>query len=151
MPKDVAFICSAGKGRVIDFFLVSRELLPLLAASAQEFSTPWKPHIGLTFAVRSAARAMQVRHGIRPPPVLRPETRTLPRKEIPQVDQSFWEAATYRHQIGSDAVRWQIQRHNELHPAGGGSNVVADMLGQDAVELGCQYGACHGRLKFQPS
>ena len=53
---DVPFTCSPGEGRVLDYFVVSKGLLPALHRITSSDATPWGPHLGLTLEIRAKPR-----------------------------------------------------------------------------------------------
>ena len=53
---DVPFTCSSGEGRVLDYFVVSKGLLPALHRITCSDATPWRPHLGLTLSIQARPR-----------------------------------------------------------------------------------------------
>ena len=53
---DVPFTCTSGEGRVLDYYVVSKGLLPALHRITCSDATPWRPHLGLTLAIRARPR-----------------------------------------------------------------------------------------------
>ena len=53
---DVPFTCSSGEGRVLDYFVVSKGLLPALRRITCSDATPWRPHLGLTLSIQARPR-----------------------------------------------------------------------------------------------
>ena len=52
--------CSAGKGRLLDYLVVSKDLKPWLSA-VRTMVPPWAPHLGLQFEVRDRCEPCLVR------------------------------------------------------------------------------------------
>ena len=47
VPAEVAVTCTSGRGRIIDYFVVSRDFEPLVIKTGAALDTPWGPHIGI--------------------------------------------------------------------------------------------------------
>ncbi len=56
LPSDLGFTCTSGEGRVLDFWVVSRSLVPSIAASGRDPEAVWRPRIGLELLLRKQAR-----------------------------------------------------------------------------------------------
>ena len=53
---DVPFTCTSGEGRVLDYYVVSKGLLPALHSITCCDTTPWRPHLGLSMSIRARPR-----------------------------------------------------------------------------------------------
>ena len=82
-PPKLGYTCTAGTGRLIDYFVASDKLADLITAEAQ-FDVPWKVHVGIRLAFPARLRAHMV-------PTLR-IPRVLPRLgKDHQFDNEVWE------------------------------------------------------------
>ena len=50
VPEDTNITCTSGKGRIIDFLLVSDQPMPYVC-NVKSHVAPWKPHLGISFEV----------------------------------------------------------------------------------------------------
>ena len=48
---DAAFTCTTGKGRILDYFIVSEVLIPAIKWIMVLLDTPWKPHLGIELGI----------------------------------------------------------------------------------------------------
>ena len=84
-PSGGTVSCSSGKGRLIDFFLVSHELVPLVESSVIVDNVPWGPHAGVTLVLRARPRQLELR-------TLRlPRALPLPSRQRLPFDQVRWQ------------------------------------------------------------
>ena len=60
---DVPFTCSSGEGRVLDYVVVSKGLLPALRRITCSDATPWRPHLGLTLSIQARPREVLLQAG----------------------------------------------------------------------------------------
>ena len=91
-PAGVTATCATGFGgaRLLDYFLVSPVLMPLLLSEAV-YSVPWKPHIGLLLSLSAHPRSFHAPTLISPRPLP-----LLPSNEVGLHDDvsGKWEEAT---------------------------------------------------------
>ena len=64
-PKGATFTCSKGKGRLLDYAVVSNPLVPYFSLEL-DLESPWKPHIGLKGTVGFEIEAAQSRIMLKP-------------------------------------------------------------------------------------
>ena len=74
--------CTAGSGRLIDFFVVSKRFAAAVQAKGQDMAAPWKPHAALILRLNARPRSIQILKHIEP-------------KEIPVLHHSVAEGATW--------------------------------------------------------
>ena len=66
LAADVQVTCTAGRGRVLDYVVCSRCLMPLLKVEVDSMAS-WRPHVGLRISLDCTPRAYRVCKLIQPP------------------------------------------------------------------------------------
>jgi hypothetical protein len=62
--------CTSGRGRTLDYLLVSRSILPLVTDVGLDPRASWSPHVGLEVSLDACPKAHKVRKLVQPPPLL---------------------------------------------------------------------------------
>ncbi len=60
-PEHSDITCTIGKGRTIDYFVVSRALVPIILGVDRDLTAAWKPHIGLSLRLSGTPKAVRIR------------------------------------------------------------------------------------------
>ena len=63
-----ALTCTSGTGRLIDYVVCSKSLLPVLHLQTEE-NVPWKPHVGLRLRLNMRPRTLEALFQSRPAPI----------------------------------------------------------------------------------
>jgi hypothetical protein len=66
IAPEVLFTCTSGKGRLIDYFLVSQVLVPCIKWVRAVVDTPWRPHFGIELGITQVPRKELVHKHIKP-------------------------------------------------------------------------------------
>ncbi len=66
---DVPFTCTSGEGRVLDYYVVSKGLMPALRSISCSDDTPWRPHLGLTLKLQARPREVSCYKQVVPTPI----------------------------------------------------------------------------------
>ena len=64
-PNGVSFTCDQGRGRMLDYALVSHTLVPYFSLEP-DLDSPWKPHLGLRATIRLEIKEAQARVMLKP-------------------------------------------------------------------------------------
>ena len=64
---DLNITCTSGRGRTLDYWVVSRCLVPLVASSVRDPQASWNPHIGLKLTISARPRTVHVVEIVKPP------------------------------------------------------------------------------------
>ena len=125
----VQVTCSSGnKGRLLDYFVCSQELLPLIGGGGQDLGTPWKPHAGVYIRLSARPRSVSMLKHITPkeiPGPLPPESRSA----------CSWEGCMAEAQLllskGSVGGSCPdiLKEHLAVHPRGKEAFELGDKLG----------------------
>ena len=65
VPENIAFTCSKGKGRLLDYAVVSYSLWPYFRLFP-DLSSPWKPHMGLKATIEVGIYTVESRSQVKP-------------------------------------------------------------------------------------
>jgi hypothetical protein len=62
LPWDLGFTCTSGEGRVLDYWVASRSLIPPVQAAARDPEASWRPHVGIEIRLSKRVRACHACH-----------------------------------------------------------------------------------------
>lgn len=60
------FTCTSGTGRTLDYFVASRQIIPLFQDVGRDSAAAWKPHIGLQLTISGTPKAISIRKYVEP-------------------------------------------------------------------------------------
>jgi len=71
IAPDVELTCTAGEGRVLDWFVVANCLLPDITSIRVVDDTPWRPHVGVILELAAKPRQCMLHAQPKPPDIPR--------------------------------------------------------------------------------
>ena len=74
VAPDVGHTCSSGRGRIIDFAVISDSVQPFWRGITPEYNTPCKPHIGICLQFTATPTQVRVRQACFPKNFAFPKT-----------------------------------------------------------------------------
>ena len=121
-PRGVEFTCSRGKGRMLDFAVVSHSIAPYVKIEP-DFHSPWKPHLGIRAVIELEIQSAKARVLLKPKHLgtyqgpVRPWSEYLDRAKVSEFSEGFEYPAdegsyspdlTYKYGIFSRAAEFLI-------------------------------------------
>jgi hypothetical protein len=67
LPEGVSFTCTGGSGNLLDYWVVSRSLLPAVLQAGRDTAATWKPHLGLELLLDRRCRRAHAHRIVAPP------------------------------------------------------------------------------------
>jgi len=115
--------CTAGSGRLIDFFVVSKRFAAAVQARGQDMTAPWKPHAALILRLNARPRSIRILKHIEP-------------KEIPVLHHSVAEGATWDQCAAAAALMIEEGQIRSTPPDVLTKHLNRNPKGQSAIRLG---------------
>jgi hypothetical protein len=128
-PADTSSTCTSGQGRMLDYWIASPIGALLIKNPRTVPGTPWKPHAGIAFDMKTGAEIMQANVMVRHAKILAPDNVSCKKNHITKATAWHWDMACEQRTTG--------QREFGKLPKGGDIHSVLDSKAE--LEIGKWY------------